>query len=107
MTDPIECPDCHGSGVQAIGPLTLQCQFCRGAGKVGGDNEPAEETPQRADGYRQPREGEEYDRDIHGPLPAVWEHPAVTDSGLCPTCLGARVIVSASFAEVPCPACSA
>lgn len=107
MTDPIECPDCRGSGEQRIGALTLQCGFCHGAGKVGGGNEPAEETHQRADGYRTPREGEEYDPDVHGPLPAVWEHPAVTSSGLCAMCLGARVVVSATLAEVPCPSCSA
>jgi RecJ-like exonuclease len=107
VTDPIECPECDGSGEQRIGSLTLQCRFCHGHGKVGGEYEPAEEGRRRPDGYRQPIEGEEYDPDIHGPLPAVWEHPAVANSGLCTTCLGARVVISPTLVEEPCPACSA
>lgn len=106
MTDPITCPQCGGSGAQHLGALTLQCRFCQGRGKVGGEFEPAEGGHQRTDGYRNPVEGEEYDPDVHGPLPAVGTHPAVIGSGLCTTCLGARVVVGSMLAEVPCPACS-
>lgn len=106
MTDPINCPECDGSGQERIGTLTLQCRFCHGRGTVGGDFEPAEGGHQRTDGYRTPREGEEYDPDVHGPLPAVGTHPAVQGSSLCPTCLGAGVVLSSTYAEVPCPACT-
>lgn len=105
MTDPIECPECEGRGETTIGPLRLQCRFCHGCGKVGGEFEPAEGGHQRDDGYRQPYDGEEYDPDIHGPLPAVWTHPAVTGSGLCRKCLGARVVMTGNLVEVPCPLC--
>ena len=86
----------------------MQCEFCHGAGYVGGDNEPADDgRPRyREDGYRIPGEGEEYDPDVHGPLPAVGSHPAVSESGLCPVCLDSRVVVSPTMVELPCPACS-
>ena len=61
------CPTCHGEGQQTIGTLTLLCDECHGAGEVGGDQAPA----LRADGYRMPEDGEEYDPDVHGPLPAA------------------------------------
>ena len=106
MTDPITCPECGGRGETAIGTLRLKCRFCHGRGTVGGDYEPAEGGHQRTDGYRMPEEGEDYDPEVHGPLPAVGEHPAVTGSGLCTTCLGARVVVTEMLTEMRCPACS-
>lgn len=107
MTDPITCPECGGTGEQRIGTLRLACRFCHGAGQVGGEYEPAEGGHQRTDGYRTPTEGEEYDPQVHGPLPAARDHPAVLGSGLCRTCLGARVVVSSTLIEAPCPECAA
>lgn len=115
MTDPIECPECHGSGEECIGTLTLQCRFCDGAGQVGGEYEPAEGGHQRADGFRTPVEGEEYDLDVHGPLPAVWTHPAA-EGAPCPQCLGTGKVIKLGdmlrgdvhrkVIEMPCPACA-
>jgi RecJ-like exonuclease len=116
MTDRITCPECDGRGEDSIGPLRMQCEFCQGRGWVGGEFEPADGGCQRTDGYRNPEEGEDYDPDIHGPLPAVGEHPAVSELGVCPTCLGmgkvinlgdlARGDVHGKLIEQPCPACS-
>lgn len=107
MTDEISCPECDGVGESRIGWLRLQCRLCHGAGYVGGDNEPGEDGPRyRADGYKIPEEGEEYDPAVHGPLPPVGSHPAVTGSGLCRTCLGSRVVASPTMVEVPCPECT-
>jgi len=107
MTDPITCPECGGEGVERLGPLALACRFCQGAGEVGGENEPAEDGQVREDGYRQPREGEAYDPDVHGPLPSVQDHPAVQRSGLCTQCLGAGSVMIREpvLRVVPCPAC--
>lgn len=65
------CPACHGDRQQTIGTLTLLCDECGGLGEVGGD----EDAPQRDDGYRTPEDGEEYDADVHGPLPAAGGYP--------------------------------
>jgi len=65
------CPTCHGERRQTIGTLTFLCDECGGAGAVGGD----EEGPERPDGYRMPVDGEEYDPDVHGPLPAASGYP--------------------------------
>jgi RecJ-like exonuclease len=109
MTDPIRCPECGGSGEEKLGALTLQCQFCRGAGGVGGENERAK------DEFRTPQAGERYDPEVHGPLPPVGEHPAVRESGLCRQCLGSRKVANlkgfatgkatGGLLELPCPAC--
>lgn len=107
MTDKIDCPECGGAGESRTGSLRLLCQFCLGASYVGGDNEPADDGPQyREDGWKTPEEGEEYDPAVHGPLPAAGSHPAVRSSGLCPTCLGAGVVTSATMVELPCPRCA-
>jgi len=115
MTDEITCPECGGTGEQRIGTLRMQCNFCHGAGLVGGDFEPAEGGHRRTDGYRNPVDGEDYDPDIHGPLPAVGEHPAVGELDVCPQCLGAGVViglgdilrgdVTGKLVEAPCPRC--
>jgi RecJ-like exonuclease len=117
VTDPITCPECEGRGETSVGPLRLQCQFCHGDGQVGGEHEPAEGGHQRSDGYRQPEDGEEYDPDVHGPLPGIADHPAVTAFGVCSTCLGMGTVinlgdlqrgeVTGKLIEAPCPACSA
>lgn len=115
MTDPITCPECKGCGETSIGPLRLLCRFCRGLGEVGGDNEPAEGGQRRSDGYRSPRDGEEYDREVHGPLPAVWDHPATSDLPGCHVCLGTGIVISLgdiystvpeNLVEMPCPHCT-
>lgn len=103
-TDPCAtCPECEGTGEQHIGPLRLQCQFCAGAGTVGGDDGPRH----NAQGWRIPEEGDEYDPDIHGPLPGAADSPAVQQSGLCPVCLDAGVVVApGTYVEAPCPRCA-
>jgi RecJ-like exonuclease len=117
VTDPITCPECEGRGETSIGPLRLLCRFCQGRGQVGGEFEPAEGGHQRTDGYRLPEDGEEYDPDVHGPLPAVWEHPAV-EGVPCSRCLGSGTVINLGgdmlreqvhgrLVETPCPACSA
>lgn len=103
MSDPITCPECEGRGEQRIGPLRLQCPLCSGAGQVGGDDGPR----YNAQGWKIPEEGEEYDPEVHGPLPGTADSPAVRDSGLCPVCLGAKVVVApGTYVEAPCPRCS-
>lgn len=97
MTDRLECPQCGGTGEQAIGALRLSCQFCGGVGYVGDDNEPAEEKP--APPVVRP----------------VWQEPAVRGLTVCPVCFGARKVVNlggtgephGKIIEMPCPACSA
>jgi hypothetical protein len=88
----------------------MACHECGGVGQVGGDVEPC----LRDDGYRQPYEGEDYDPDIHGPLPAVWEQPAVRGVPGCPACLGAGVVINLgdiyrattnTMVQLPCPRC--
>jgi hypothetical protein len=66
------CPACHGEGEMRLGRLTLLCDECGGERAVGGHEEPTT----NADGYRQPQDGEEYDPDLHGPLPAAGGYPA-------------------------------
>lgn len=95
------CPECGGEGEISLGPLRLSCAECGGSGKVDGDD-----ATYRADGWKIPEDGEEYDPDVHGPLSPVASHPAVIASDLCRTCLGARVVVTETYEEVPCPRCS-
>lgn len=38
-------------------------------------------------------DGEEYDPDVRGPLPAVWEHPAARQFDGCPVCFGAGTVI--------------
>lgn len=100
MTDRLTCPDCGGDGQQRIGWLTLQCRFCLGAGYVGDDNEPAEDSTLRAP------------QDI-----PVWQEPAMREFAGCTRCLGTGRIVGlggdvtggvpSSMVEAPCPVCSA
>lgn len=107
MTDPITCPECDGRKEQRIGALRLRCPFCHGRGQVGGDFEPAEGGHVRSDEFRQPVEGETYDPEIHGPLPAVGAHPAVLATGRCGQCLGfGTVVVGPQMASQPCPSCN-
>jgi len=96
LTDRLECPECGGTGEQAIGSLRLGCLFCRGLGYVGDDNEPAEETHEP-------------------PAPApVWEAPAVRSLTFCRVCFGSGTVVNlggtgeptGKLVEMPCPACS-
>lgn len=63
---PGPCPECGGEGEKRLGPLTLACEECGGSGEVGGDVPAVGE-----DGFRRPMDGEEYDPEIHGPLPAA------------------------------------
>lgn len=117
MTDEIRCPECGGSGETSIGTLRLVCRFCHGAGVVGGEYEPAEGGHRRADGFKIPEEGEEYDPDVHGPMPAVWKHPAAAELPGCMRCMGSGTVISlgdilrgqmtGKLIEVPCPNCSA
>jgi DnaJ-class molecular chaperone len=93
VTDRLDCPDCNGTGEYRIGPLVLLCQFCRGAGYVGDDNEPAEEHPP-------------------GPPPPIWKQVGAVSPG-CPVCFGAGEVVNLGDQEPalqvirsPCPACS-
>lgn len=74
---PGPCPACDGDGRQTIGSLTLLCDECGGNGQVGGDPE----TVAGGNDYRMPEDGEEYDPDVHGPLPAfggytTWRSPS-------------------------------
>lgn len=105
MTDRLDCPDCGGTGEQAIGPLRLLCQFCRGRGYVGDDNEPAE---------RNADEGLEVD-----PMNATpaWEQSGADAIPGCATCFGTGKVIGLGgnvrggvpswLAEGPCPACAA
>lgn len=115
MTDPITCPECDGHGTETIGALVMACRFCHGRGTVGGDYEPAQGGHQRTDGYRNPIDGESYDPAVHGPLPAVQNHPAVRTLTGCRTCLGTGEIVNVSETDrekattirrTPCPDCT-
>ncbi|WP_147339525.1 hypothetical protein [Actinomadura spongiicola] len=84
VSDEIECPECGGTGEERLGSLRLLCALCQGRKQVGGNTEPPDDEPR-----------------------AVWEHPAVRSSGLCPHCLGAGVVVAGgNYAEAPCPVCS-
>lgn len=108
MTDPITCPECGGAGEERIGSLTMACKFCHGRGTVGGDYEPAEGGHVRTDGYRNPVEGESYDPAVHGPLPAVQDHPAVRTLAGCRRCLGMGELVAMVGGRIvrgPCPDC--
>jgi RecJ-like exonuclease len=97
LTDRLDCPECHGSGRQIIGPLQMTCAFCHGLGYVGGGNEPAED-------HGEPR----------GPMRPVWEEPTVRTLAVCHVCLGARRVVNlggtgeptGKLIEMPCPVCS-
>lgn len=97
VTDRLQCPACEGTGRQAIGPLRLACQFCRGVGYVGGDNEPAEEGESPISQAR-----------------PVWEEPAARVLTVCRVCFGARKVVNlggtgeptGKLVEMPCPACT-
>ncbi|MDH2428295.1 hypothetical protein [Sphaerisporangium sp. TRM90804] len=98
MTDPILCPECRGSRVQAFGSMFLACQFCGGLGKVGGEHESAETPPPPA-----------------APPPAwehrVWQDPAVAAAIPCRYCLGAGAVTridrqAGTLVSVPCR-CSA
>lgn len=98
LTDRLQCPECEGTGQQAIGPLRMVCMFCRGLGYVGDDNEPAEDN-----------------REPSGPMRPIWEEPAVRTIAVCHMCLGAGKVVNlggtgeptGKMIEMPCPACSA
>jgi RecJ-like exonuclease len=97
LTDRLDCPECHGSGRQVIGPLQMACAFCYGLGYVGGDNE-------RAEDHDEP----------HRPTRPVWEEPAVRTLTVCHVCFGTRKVVNlggtgeptGKLVEMPCPACS-
>jgi hypothetical protein len=96
MTDRLQCPQCDGTGRQAIGPLRLACPFCHGLGYVGSGNEPAEE------------------RSLPQPMRPVWEEPAARVLTVCRMCFGARKVVNLGgtgeptgyLVEMPCPACT-
>lgn len=115
MTDPITCPECGGTGQQALDTLRLACRFCLGRGEVGGDYEPAEGGHIRTDGFRNPTEGESYDPAVHGPLPPVQDHPAVRDLPLCTQCMGSGEVINfgadmcsqapRTLLKAPCPRC--
>lgn len=100
MTDPITCPECRGAGEHHIGPLTLLCEFCHGAGEVGGDNEPAERD----------------DRDDELCTTPAWEQFGADPAVGCMTCLGTGQVIGlggdvrggvpTKLVEQPCPACS-
>ncbi|SEG88189.1 hypothetical protein SAMN04489712_12194 [Thermomonospora echinospora] len=94
MTDRLDCPDCGGSGEHRLGSLTLQCEFCLGAGYVGDDNEPAEERPL-------------------GDTSPVWEQLGANAMPGCPRCLGTGVVIhlgterpARRMVKTACPACS-
>lgn len=97
MTDPWEsqpCATCKGRGevmfVRGEHRSSVKCWDCDGGGRTGARPE------QR--GYGPP---------LEEALRPVADHPAVRASGLCGTCLGARVVViSGTFVETPCPACT-
>ncbi|HEY1706117.1 MAG TPA: hypothetical protein VGG75_41100 [Trebonia sp.] len=98
MTDRLQCPECSGTGQQVIGPLTLACPFCQGAGYVGDDNEPAEDQPAPEPAAARP----------------VWDQPAARTLTVCRVCFGAGKVVNlggtgeptGKLVEMPCPECS-
>jgi RecJ-like exonuclease len=98
VSDRLTCPDCDGTGRQALGPLQLACRFCHGYGYIGDDHEPAEEQPAPS---------------IEA-APPVWESPAVRTLTVCKVCLGAKTVVNLGgtgeptgyLVQMPCPACS-
>ncbi len=97
LTDRLECPECHGTGEQAIGTLRLGCRFCRGLGYVGDGNEPASQ-----------------EQEPSAPRP-IWEDPALSGVSVCRICFGAGTVLNlggtgeptGKLIEMPCPACSA
>lgn len=104
MTDRLECPDCGGNGTQRFGPLTVMCQFCRGFGYVGDDNEPAT------------RNADESER-VH-PMSATpaWDQPGAEHLPGCSRCLGTGQVISlggdvrggvpTKLTRIACPECS-
>lgn len=98
MTDPITCPECHGVGEHRLGTLRLLCEFCHGAGEVGGENEPAErDDSTEFDPYRD--------------ASPMREIVAESMPG-CTTCFGVGTVVNVGdirrptmLIEAPCPAC--
>lgn len=97
LTDPIQCPDCGGTGRQVIGPLQLSCRFCGGQGYVGGSNEPAEARDDEA-----------------RPMRPVWDEPAARALTVCRVCFGAGKVVNLGgtgeptghLVEMTCPECA-
>lgn len=76
------CQECDGKGeivlVRGNHWMSVECVDCHGTGLA---DAPPPPPRVRADGYRIPENGEEYDPDVHGPLPAAtgylpWRLPA-------------------------------
>ncbi|MGI5286661.1 hypothetical protein ACQEVF_25435 [Nonomuraea polychroma] len=96
VTDPITCPECQGHRGERLGTLFLACQFCGGAGWVGGDNEPAERCekppppPPSATNHK------------------VWSDPWIASAIGCRFCLGSKKVThvdeeTRTLVTVPCP----
>jgi hypothetical protein len=67
------CPVCGGRGeiVYTRGEhwwMSVRCEDCHGTGHATAAPPPR----YREDGYRLPEDGEEYDPDVHGPVPSSW-----------------------------------
>lgn len=70
------CPDCRGKGEVVFTRgnywLSVKCTTCHSTGLADAPPPPPRYRP---DGYRIPEDGEEYDPDIHGPIPpSPWGH---------------------------------
>lgn len=87
------CPRCRGKGsLVLIGKswIEVNCPHCHGTGSEGAPPRPAIEP------------------DPEAPDP-VGQHPAVTESGLCPGCLGSQTVVvsvGGRLVQRPCTDCA-
>jgi hypothetical protein len=65
------CPACKGKGEVVFTRgnhwMSIECVDCQGTGLA---DAPSPPPRYRADGYRIPEDDEEYDPDIHGPIPS-------------------------------------
>jgi DnaJ-class molecular chaperone len=97
------CSECRGRGQIVLTRgnhwTAIACDACHGTGHA--NAEPP--VHYRDDGTRIPQDGEEYDEAIHGPPGPAY---ATSDAVGCRTCFGARVVISRTLVETPCPACT-
>ncbi|WP_433331655.1 hypothetical protein [Spirillospora sp. CA-294931] len=70
------CAECGGKGEVVFTRgnhwMSVECTACHGTGLADAQPQPR----YRPDGYRIPEDGEEYDPEVHGPIPSSpWARP--------------------------------